>query len=74
MLLRAENVAVQPNSVEAENAEHHRYSPPPGELVEQVKAKMAAMEAGAITPAQLKSFIDRVEAEDEKLTSQVKSY
>ena len=28
MLLCAENVAVQPNSVEAENAEHHRYSPP----------------------------------------------
>ena len=34
MLLCAENVAMQPNSVEAENAEHHRYSPPPGGLVE----------------------------------------
>jgi hypothetical protein len=34
MLWCVENVAVQLNSLEAENAEHHRYSPPPGELVE----------------------------------------
>ena len=34
MLLCVENVAVQLNSLEAENAEQHRYSPPPGELVE----------------------------------------
>ena len=33
-MLCVENVAVQLNSLEAENAEHHRYSPPQGELVE----------------------------------------